>query len=234
MSLQLLFALQEIDSAIDVLRHRRSHLLETKALAATNAAIAKLDAEAAALGKERDALTAQEHALEAEDATLTKKLTTVQVQLAKSIMPKEAEALQHEINSLKGLRSALEDRELELLDLIEPIETRLAGIAAEVAPLHEQAEAQRAAVTAATAAVDAEISESAARRAVAAADIDADAVGRYDKLRSHFGGIAIARIDHGTCLGCNMKISNKELEAIKAAPPDAEVNCDECGRLLIR
>jgi uncharacterized protein len=234
MSLQLLFALQEIDSAIDVLRHRRSHLPEAQALAATTAAITKLDTEAAALGKERDVLTTQEHGLEAEDATLTKKLTTVQVQLAKSIMPKEAEALQHEINSLKGLRSALEDRELELLDTIEPIETRLSGIAAEIAPLHEQADAQRAAVASATAAVDAEIAEASARRVAAAADIDVDAVGRYDKLRSHFGGIAIARIDHGTCLGCNMKISNKELEAIKAAPPDAEVNCDECGRLLIR
>jgi uncharacterized protein len=234
MSLQQLFALQEIDSAIDVLRHRRSHLPENQALAATASAIAKLDAEAVALGKDRDVLTAQEHGLEGEDATLTKKLTTVQVQLAKSIMPKEAEALQHEINSLKAMRSALEDRELELLDTIEPIESRLAAIGAEKVPLHEQADAQRAAVASATEAIDAEIAELSGRRAAAAANIDADAVGRYDKLRSHFGGIAIARIDHGTCMGCNMKISNKELEAIKAAPPDAEVNCDECGRLLIR
>jgi uncharacterized protein len=234
MSLQQLFALQEIDSAIDVLRHRRSHLPETQALTATNAAIAKLDAEAATLGNERDSLASQEHALEVDDATLTKKLTTLQMQLAKSIMPKEAEALQNEINSLKGQRSSLEDRELELLDTIEPIETRLAAIAAELVPLHEQADAHRAAVAAATAAVDAEIADATARRAACAADIPADAVERYDKLRSHFGGIALARIDHGTCMGCNMKISNKELEAIKAAPPEAEVNCDECGRLLMR
>jgi uncharacterized protein len=225
MSLQQLFALQEIDSAVDVLRHRRSHLPEAQALAATNAAIAKLEAEAVSLTATRDTFAAQEHTLEVDDASLTKKLTSLQIQLAKSIMPKEAEALQHEIESVKSQRSNLEDRELELLDAIEPIEARLAAI---------EAEAEQAAFVAAQAAVDAEVAAAGERRGAAAALIDADAVARYEKLRSHFGGIALARIDHGTCLGCNMKISTKELEAIKAAPPDAEVNCDECGRLLVR
>jgi uncharacterized protein len=234
MSLQQLFALQEIDSAVDVLRHRRSHLPEAQALAATNAAIAKLEAEALSLTANRDAFAAQEHTLEVDDASLTKKLTSLQIQLAKSIMPKEAEALQHEIESVKSQRSNLEDRELELLDAIEPIEARLAAITAETLPLREQAEAERAAFLAAQAALDAEVAAAGERRGAAAAVIDTDAVARYEKLRSHFGGIALARIDHGTCLGCNMKISTKELEAIKAAPPDAEVNCDECGRLLVR
>jgi uncharacterized protein len=225
MSLQQLFALQEIDSAVDVLRHRRSHLPEAQALAATNAAIAKLEAEALSLTATRDTFAAQEHTLEVDDASLTKKLTSLQIQLAKSIMPKEAEALQHEIESVKSQRSNLEDRELELLDAIEPIETL---------PLSEQAEAESAAFIAAQAALDAEVAAAGERRGAAAAVIDTDAVARYEKLRSHFGGIALARIDHGTCLGCNMKISTKELEAIKAAPPDAEVNCDECGRLLVR
>jgi uncharacterized protein len=234
MSLQLLFALQEIDSAIDVLRHRRSHLPEAQTLVATNGAIAKLASEAAALAKQRDDFAAQEHTLEVDDASLTKKLTSLQIQLAKSIMPKEAEALQHEIISVKSQRSNLEDRELELLDAIEPIESRLAAIEIETAPLRERAEAERAAVLAAEAAIDAEIIAAIDKRTTAAAQIDVDAVARYEKLRAHFGGIALARIDHGTCLGCNMKISTKELEAIKAAPPDAEVNCDECGRLLVR
>jgi uncharacterized protein len=234
MSLQQLFALQEIDSAVDVLRHRRSHLPEAQALAATNAAIAKLEAEALSLTATRDTFAAQEHTLEVDDASLTKKLTSLQIQLAKSIMPKEAEALQHEIESVKSQRSNLEDRELELLDAIEPIEARLAAIAVETVPLREQAEAERAAFLAAQAALDAEVAAAGERRGAAAAVIDTDAVARYEKLRSHFGGIALARIDHGTCLGCNMKISTKELEAIKAAPPDAEVNCDECGRLLVR
>jgi uncharacterized protein len=234
MSLQQLYALQEIDSAVDVLRHRRSHLPEAQALAATNAAIAKLEAEAASLTTQRDDFAAQEHTLEVDDASLTKKLTSLQIQLAKSIVPKEAEALQHEIDSVKSQRSNLEDRELELLDAIEPIESRLAAIGMEMAPLRERAGAEHSAIAEAQAAIDAEVTATTERRAAAAAEIDPDAVARYEKLRSHFGGIALARIDHGTCLGCNMKISTKELEAIKAAPPDAEVNCDECGRMLVR
>lgn len=234
MTITQLYAVQEIDTALDQLRYRRSHLPEAEAVAATDAELKRLAAEATAKSAERDTLATEEHRLERDDDMLTKKLGDLQSKLSKTIVPKEAETFQMEIKAVKQQRSNLEDRELELLGEIEPIEARLAEIAEATTALNERRAEQQTALEVASSAIDAEIADASARRTSAASVLDPGAIARYEKTRAHLGGVAIARLDHGTCLGCNMKIAAKELEALKAAPPDAEVSCESCGRLLLR
>jgi uncharacterized protein len=228
-----LLAVQDLDTTIDQLRHRRGHLDEAVVLAKTEAEIAALAKERTAKSAERDKLTAAEHALEADDAALTKKVADLESKLSKTIVPKEAETFQMEIKAVKAQRSLLEDRELELLEAIDPIEQRLAAIDTAVVEFNARADEQRAAFTAAAALIDADLAEATARRQTAAAAIPADTLARYDKLRPKFGGVAIARIEHSTCSGCHMKIPAKEFEAMRAAPAGSELNCEQCGRIVV-
>jgi predicted nucleic acid-binding Zn-ribbon protein len=57
---------------------------------------------------------------------------------------------------------------------------------------------------------------------------------RYEQLRPKFGGVAIARLVGGRCDGCHLALAQAALERIRSAPPDALVECEECGRLLVR
>ena len=57
---------------------------------------------------------------------------------------------------------------------------------------------------------------------------------RYDRLRRTFDGVAIARLEGGRCLGCHLALSTSELDRIRHAPADAVVECEHCGRLLVR
>jgi predicted nucleic acid-binding Zn-ribbon protein len=57
---------------------------------------------------------------------------------------------------------------------------------------------------------------------------------RYDELRLRLGGVAVAELHDGRCSGCHLRLSNVALERVKNAPPDELVECEECGRLLVR
>jgi predicted nucleic acid-binding Zn-ribbon protein len=82
--------------------------------------------------------------------------------------------------------------------------------------------------------VDAELSQRRAARDAEAAPLPADLLARYDRLRAHHDGVAVARLVGGRCDGCHLTLAQAALERIRNAPPDEVVECEECGRLLAR
>jgi uncharacterized protein len=232
--LQQLLVLQDLDTRADQLRYRKSHLPERTALTATEAALGALTEEESKQQSAQAVLESKQAELEASLETMRGKEAALAAQLSKSIVPREAETLQAEIKSSKQRRSDAEDGELAIMEELEPIEVRLVQLSAQRVPLLTQQDAERAALETASANVDAELAAVLNDRAAAVSDLPAALVARYEKMRGHLGGVAVARLDHGTCLGCNMKLSSKETEALKAASPDELVECEQCGRLLVR
>ena len=66
------------------------------------------------------------------------------------------------------------------------------------------------------------------------APVPAELLARYDALRAQLGGVAVARLVGGRCDGCHLALAQAALERIRLAPPDELVECEECGRLLVR
>jgi uncharacterized protein len=91
-----------------------------------------------------------------------------------------------------------------------------------------------ATIAEAEAAIDAERADIDARRAGLVAGIDAAAVQEYDTMRSRLGGVAVARLEHGSCGACHMKLSAVEHDRILHLSPDELVRCEDCGRILVR
>jgi uncharacterized protein len=232
--LQQLLAIQDLDTKADQHRYRKAHLPEQAALVATDSALASLDAASQIADREMVGLNDRLAALEATITTMRAKESVLAGQLAKSIVPKEAETLQAEIQGLHQRRTTAEDDELEVMEAAETVEGRLAGLAAQRVPLAAQREQEHAAYLTASGNLDEQLASLIEQRSAAAAAVSASLLTRYEKMRAHLGGVAVARLDHGTCLGCNMKLSSTEREALQAAAPDAHVECEQCGRLLVR
>ena len=76
-------------------------------------------------------------------------------------------------------------------------------------------------------------SEQAQRDRDAQAEVRA-LVAQYDSLRANFGGVAVARLEQGSCRGCHIKLSSVEFDRVRHLPIDAVVHCEHCGRILIR
>lgn len=229
-----LLGLQELDSAIDQCGHRRTRLAERATLAAADAQVKVQRTAIAAADKAAGAATVRIEVLERENAARETKKKRLEAQLKTVIAPREAEALMHEIGLLDAQRSAADDEELECMDALEAAEgARDAADSALAVALTGQVDAQ-AALAAAEAAVDAEAADLRGRRADVAAAAGKELVTHYEELRKSFGGVAISRL-HGTrCGACHLDQSSKTMEAIKAAADGQPLECEQCGRLLVR
>src|SRR5262249_57591809 len=69
-------------------------------------------------------------------------------------------------------------------------------------------------------------------RAAIAADLPADLLDLYDRLRAqHTVGAAALR--NGRCEGCHLSLNTVDLGRIRAAAPDEVITCQECRRILL-
>ena len=231
-----LLALQDLDLRIHQLNHRRANLPELEALEANaveRAGVAALRAEVVAAHKE---LVRRQHLLEDEISQVTNRAAGHETTLYSGSVtnPRELQALQEDIDSLRRRQRTLEDQDLELMEEIEPLTAQMADLDGTSQALEAAAADLKAALDAAAAGIDAELAEATAQRATEAAAIDDAVVSDYEQLRVQLGGIAIARLVGNACGGCHLSLPAVELDRIRRLDPDTRVVCDECGRILVR
>lgn len=228
-----LVALQEVDSAIDQLGFRRSRLPEREAAAAAAAQRETTRRRVAAIESRRTELEQAVAAAEAEGASLTTQRERLEAQLKTIIAPREAEALMHEIDTIKQKLDALDDTELEHLEEESRLADELAEVEAALPAIEESQASADAALAAAEAEIDAEVATLTERRSELAGRLDERALADYEAARRHHGGVAVARLDGRQCTGCNMDLSTSELERVRATAAGEVTECPNCGRLLV-
>lgn len=229
-----LLALQQLDSAIDQLTARRTRIPEVQELAtATSARDAwhgELDAAQRQLAVAEEAIAAAER----EGVGLTERQTRLERQLKTVIAPREAEALMHEIDTLKAEHAKLDDRELAAME-------EQANESARIDELMSRQPAMRALVEAATATYDAAIAQLdrerrglIAQRDAARDGMEADDLVEYDRRRARFSGVAVAALHGMRCDGCHLDLSRAEVDEFKRLPDGVLPDCPQCGRFLVR
>ena len=197
--------------------------------------LAALRAEVAAAEAEKHVLDKEQTRIEDEIASIEDKIASADRQLySGSSDMKGLQVLQEEIGALRRRISGLEDQELELMEQVEPIDQRLSGLAARQAELDQQAVALTAAIAEAEAEIDRERDEVRARRDELVALIDPAALQEYEAVRGRLGGVAVARLEHGSCGACHMKLSAVEHDRILHLTAEEPVRCEDCGRFLVR
>jgi predicted nucleic acid-binding Zn-ribbon protein len=234
--LELLLAIQDEDTTIDQLEHRRDHLPERAAVDTHAGTVAGVEAEQAAQDERRTELDRNLKRLQDEVASLEARIAEVTRTLHSGAVtaPRELQALQHEQESLRRRQDHLETEELELMEELDPLNETLAALNARLEELSAEGERLDQALIEAEVHIEEELTSVTARRAEAAAGVDAGLITTYEELRKRLGGIAVARLVRSVCGGCHLGLSAAEVDRIKKQPPDALVTCDECGRLLVR
>jgi predicted nucleic acid-binding Zn-ribbon protein len=228
-----LLAVQTTDIAISQAKHRVSHLQETidrdaakKALAEIDSQIATCDAEIVAANAEITKVDRLSHEHDDKLIKLNKQLKTV-------IAPREAEALQHEIATVTTERSVLDDRELELMGLVEASEQRKS----ELDPLQISAKSTLASATMALSSakqkIDAEIAALTEQRSAQALVVPQSLMSTYEAKRKHRPDGAVCRLTGPTCGSCHLDISQGEINSMRAMPVDEFPECPHCGSFIV-
>jgi predicted nucleic acid-binding Zn-ribbon protein len=231
-----LLTVQGHDTAVDGLRRRRERLPVRAELAAALADLRTVDGELTAVRGERDAVARKEKALDDEARTLEAKAADVEKRLYSGTVssPRELQAMQADVDSLRRHRREVEDRELEVLVEREGLDEQLAGLEAR----HAEAEARRAehqaTLDAQESAIDGELASETSARAALAGTLPADVLALYEKIRAKENGVGAGKLVGSQCQGCHLTLPAMEVAAARKAPPDEVFVSATCGHILVR
>jgi hypothetical protein len=230
-----LLDLQDLDSRLHRLEIRRAALPAHAAVAAAESELAETRGDLVTFETEMSDQGRAAAKVELDVEQVRSRSARDQQRLESgTVAPKEMESLQHEIASLSRRQAALEDEELEILELREQAEHAAAQAKSKI----EAIEARRVAAVEERdrelAAIDAEAAGIVAQRSDLAPSLPPDLLSLYDRIRADRGGIGAAALTRRRCEGCHMEMAGNDLVEVRAAAPDDVIRHDDCGRILVR
>ena len=172
------------------------------------------------------------HDLELENESHEEEIRKLRQQQMEIKTNREFKAMEHEIAAVQEKISALEDRELELM---EQLDARRKDVAEKKTALEEEDELVQRDVgelDERLAGIHAELeTERGARQAAAAQVTDKALLAKYDGLMRNKDR-ALAPLDGAVCGGCHMRLPPSVGHDIQR--DDQVVTCGYCGRILYR
>lgn len=230
-----LLVVQDLDTRLDQIAHRRG---QVPALAEIVALDARLKDLSTALVTSRTAASDLRRELakaEADVEQVRARTKRDQDRLdSGQASVRDTQALQSEIEHLAGRQAELEEVELGVMERLEAHTAVLDELEAANAEVERQRAAAEASRDADHRALDEEAAGVRGERARAAEGLDAGLMSLYEKLRTQMSGRGAAALVGRECQGCRMELNPVDLAAVKAAPADQVVRCEECGRILVR
>jgi predicted nucleic acid-binding Zn-ribbon protein len=224
--------LQAADTMADQLRHRRDNLPEREHLQASKNALVRWNEARMVTRKRVEELSALVDRTEAEAHDVDVHLERLNKQMKTVIAAREAEALQHEIATLKQRRSELDDVELSAMEEQTAAEEELARLLDQEGSLTETYIAADKESSAAEIDIDGELARIAIRLETLRAAVDNKILKRYDRLREQHL-VAAATLSGSRCEGCHLDLSAAEVDDVKDnVAKGGLADCPQCGRLL--
>jgi uncharacterized protein len=142
----------------------------------------------------------------------------------------EYSALAHEIEAAEKTVTALEDRELDLMEELETLNPQI--VAAEKAHAEERSKIEHllAGLENKKSNLEARIADLRNEHDRLTQLLDESVRDVYLHLFKTKHGIAVATLEHEVCMGCHMKVTAQTVVQVRAAK--GIVHCPQCGRIL--
>jgi predicted nucleic acid-binding Zn-ribbon protein len=226
--LETLVQLQAIDSEIDQKSGRieaiRAALGPTEELKGARRLLEETRARL-------QALEARQRQLEWDVEDRSGKIKELETKLYSGTVrnPKELSGLQTEIEHLKEALGAVEDETIGVIGQADDLRADAAAQQRALAALEERWKADQTALRAEGTELTAAVKALAPRRQAVAAGVSAPVIARYDELRRIRSGLAVARIERNTCLGCRTVLATSE---VQKARQGQIAYCSSCRRIL--
>ena len=231
-----LLDLQELDSHVDQLRHQRRSLPEVARLAELIEARALTDDQARDARIEVDDLAVEQAKVDADVEQVKARRERDQQRIDQGLIsnPKDIQRMQQEMVSLERRITSLEDDEIEVMERAEEAQRTLDSLTAQLTDTDAEIVDLTAKRDARLAEIDQALTELDGQRGPIVADLPADLLALYDRLRESKGGVAAALLRARRCAGCNLDLDHAEVATIRAAADDEVIRCDDCSRILVR
>jgi predicted nucleic acid-binding Zn-ribbon protein len=227
-------ALMEADRWVDRVTSQKTHLPEQAELAALEAELRQLLKDL----QEAESIAApvkSEYESAAHESTqLRDRARDLDARLSSSTAnARELTAIQGELTHVRGLLAENEDRELELLMLVEPLEENVVSIKATAQPGVARRGELVDTIAQLRATLDDELVALRESRVAKAAALPGPLLVRYEAALKRSGTSGASQVIEGRCDGCRIALSPLDYDRFKSLAPDTFMDCPECGRLLL-
>jgi predicted nucleic acid-binding Zn-ribbon protein len=231
-----LLDLQDLDARADQLRHQRRSLPEHARLVELTETRRALQGETQDARISVDDLTAEQAKVDADVEQVKARRQRDQQRIDQGLIsnPKDIQRMQQEMVSLERRITSLEDDEIEVMERLEEAQALLDSVTGRLTDTDKEIEQTTAARDAKLAEIDQSLGELETQRSPVAAELPADLLALYDRLRESKGGVGAALLRARSCGGCMLDLDNAELATIRAAADDDVIRCEECSRILVR
>ena len=223
-----LIHLQDADSSLDAKTKRRELVRASIGVTVVlREARNQVDALVASI---QDA-DAKQRALESTSEDRGIKIKELETKLYSGTVKntKELSALQHEITHMKESLSDIDGKGLEAMETADQLRASLSTARERLDELEAKWKADQTLLKTEYSSLGATIETERTARKQLADVIAAPLLVNYEDIRKRRGGLAVARIERNTCMGCRTTLATME---VQAARQRKIAHCSSCGRIL--
>ncbi len=153
--------------------------------------------------------------------------------LQETTSAKDAQGLEHELETLAARKSLLEDVELEVMEKLETAAAALDEAKAQAADVEARLDAALADIASQSAELEQNKKSLLAKRQQIIADLPGDLVALYDRQRERYGA-GVSELRAGISTASGVQLTESDLQDIRQAGPDDVVLCPDSNAILVR
>jgi uncharacterized protein len=231
--LELLLELQATDQRVRKLEHQLDDLPEQRELEASRDRLLAFGRQADETRVALDRASAAQRRLEREVDVLTQRRDAERSRLYDGTVTnqREMQSLEAEIGATERRVTEHEDELMEVLEQVEELESRLAGLETDAAAEQQRIESLTVDRDEAAKGLLAELGELQALRQRQADGLPEDLLERYEKLAARLGGTGVGQLEGHACTACRIDLSMADVNDLLTGSPLA--TCPQCSRLLV-
>ena len=233
-----LLQVQDLDLAADGALKRARELSERERLPAIAAKIAAAESERSTAQAERTTLEASEEELSRAVEQIAKDIEAADVERYSGKHKDRDEAVAHDEaqQARREEQAAFEEKEMELLEAIEGVESRIEAKESAIANFRADSAKLSELIQKVEREVEAEVARLGDTRSTLVSRIPEEVLATYERVRAQprNGGRGATHLDDGRCKGCQIKLPSLEKKRMMAEEEDALIQCPQCRRVLVR
>jgi len=228
-----LLELQELDNHLAQVTKKANTLPEATTLEElTGQLTAAKEAQREALALVDD-ITAEMKRAESDVELVEARIQKDTERLDQSTSAKDAQGLEHELQSLRERLSALEEVELAVMERLEHAEKELSGAEQAATELVSQVEDATTALQSAKSALEQDYQETTAKRTDLVNAIPQELVALYERQRERYG-FGASHLRRGISSASGVALTESDLATVRAAAADDVVLCPDSNAILVR
>lgn len=146
---------------------------------------------------------------------------------------KDAQGLEHELETLAARKNLLEDVELEVMEKLEEATITLEQAKARVADIQARLDEALAEIASQTAELDQTKHSLIVERDAVVAGLPDDLVQLYERQRERYG-VGVSELRGGVSSASGVQLTESDVQDIRQAAPDDVMLCPDSNAILVR